>query len=230
MRPLRTLMIATVCSLALSPSLGHSQSLVRVAMLTAHHAPMRIAAFGSSSTSGTGASSSAASYPSRLQADLSKLLPGEPVQVLNDGIAGADADDFDKRLDLVLAQHPDLVILQTGTNDPIRGVPLERFEGETRADITRIRAAGVDVMLMEPQICRVLDATPGSAAYREAVRRIGAELHVAVIRRAELMQQWRDQHLVSDADLFAPDGLHMTDGGYALLGQEVAKEILASRQ
>ena len=46
--------------------------------------PLKIVAIGSSSTSGAGASSSAATYPSRLEAELKERLPGLPVTVLLD--------------------------------------------------------------------------------------------------------------------------------------------------
>src|SRR6185503_3658197 len=45
--------------------------------------PIKIVAIGSSSTSGAGASSQAATYPSRLEAELKARLPGLPVTVLN---------------------------------------------------------------------------------------------------------------------------------------------------
>jgi acyl-CoA thioesterase I len=226
-------LIAALCLLAAtSPFRASSASflpptpLPHVAAVLAHGGPLRIAAFGSSSTWGAGASSRAASYPSRLEVELKKALPGVSVSVLNDGIGGQDADDFHLRVDTVLGQKPDLVVFQTGSNDPLRHVPLARFEAETRSDIARLHAAGIDVVLMEPQNCRVLDATPGWSAYLDAVRRIGAEMGVPVIRRVDLMNDWRAQHLVTDAELFAPDGLHMADGGYALLAQAVADEIL----
>jgi acyl-CoA thioesterase I len=45
--------------------------------------PIKIVAIGSSSTAGFGATSSAATYPSRLEAELKARLPGLPVTVLN---------------------------------------------------------------------------------------------------------------------------------------------------
>ena len=53
--------------------------------------PLKIVAIGSSSTSGAGASSSAATYPSRLEAELKAQLPGLPITVLNKGIGGEEA-------------------------------------------------------------------------------------------------------------------------------------------
>jgi acyl-CoA thioesterase I len=195
--------------------------------LAASHS-LRIVAFGSSSTEGIGASSPAASYPSRLQAELSAALPaGVQVKVANRGIGGEDAEDMMRRLPAILQERPDLVIWQTGTNDPLRGLPLARFAELTREGILAMRAAGLDVMLMEPQDCPVFSAKPGSLGYRDAVRAIGAELGVPVIRRYDLMKRWLETAALTRAQMQAPDGLHMSDAGYALLAKAVARDILA---
>jgi lysophospholipase L1-like esterase len=200
-------------------------ALVHVASRLARQVPLRITAFGSSSTEGVGASSPAATYPNQLQLALASLLPTRPV-VLNRGIGGEDADDMALRLPAILAEGPDLVIWQTGSNDPLRGVPLERFIERTRAGIAAIREAGVDVMLMEPQLCDRLADTPGSERYREALRVIGRDMGVPVIRRFDLMRHWLDKGLITRAGLLSHDGLHMADAGYAMLAAEVAQEIL----
>ena len=202
-------------------------ALPHVAARLAAHQPLRIVAFGSSSTQGIGASSPAATYPSQLQADLTRDLQArEAIVVLNRGIGGEDADDMTHRLAGVIAEHPDLIIWQTGSNDPLRGVPLHRFVQETLAGIQQIRAAGIDVMLMEPQLCRKLSEKPNVDAYRQALQAIGDEMHVPVIRRYEMMQAWLAKHLLAPAQMLSSDGLHMADVGYALLADAVAKEIL----
>src|SRR5215831_3579533 len=87
--------------------------LQHVALRLAQHTPLRIIAFGSSSTEGVGASSPAATYPSQLLKDLTALLPErQRVIVLNRGIGGEDADDMAKRLSAVIAEQPDLIIWQ----------------------------------------------------------------------------------------------------------------------
>lgn len=204
-------------------------ALPHVAARLAHHEPISIVAFGSSSTEGVGASTPAHAYPARLEADLAALVPaGETVTVTNRGIGGEDADDMMRRLDRdVVAPKPDLVIWQTGTNDPLRGLPLDRFKAETRAGITAMRAAGIDVVLMEPQDCRLMRATPGAFAYLDAVRRIGAEMHVPVVRRYDMIHRWLADGSVTEATLMAPDGLHMADEGYERLAAELARELIA---
>ncbi len=201
--------------------------LPRVTSLLAERAPLRIIAFGSSSTQGVGASSPAMSYPSRLEQEMSGLLPDAKIVILNRGIGGEDADDMMRRLPAILADKPDLVIWQTGSNDPLRDVAIDDFVSQTRAGIAAMQAAGVDVMLMEPQYCRRLASKPGSDRFRDAVRALGAEMSVPVIRRYDLMQSWLERGLVTPAQMLSADGMHMADAGYALLATDVAREILA---
>jgi acyl-CoA thioesterase I len=190
--------------------------------------PLRIVAFGSSSTQGVGATTAARSYPSQLQDVLKRLLPrSRAVEVINRGIGGEDADDMTRRLRTdVIARRPDVVIWQTGSNDPFHHVPLARFIAETRAGIAAMRAAGIAVILMEPQWCPRLDAVPVAGAYRDAVRAVGLDMHVDVVRRSDLMRDWLSEGRLTAQQLLSADGFHMTDGGYALLARSVAPEIL----
>jgi lysophospholipase L1-like esterase len=211
----------------LDPAPPDHSRLPHVADRLAAHQPLTIVAFGSSSTEGIGASSPAATYPSRLLADLTAdLPPRQRIIVLNQGIGGEDADDMARRLPAVIAQHPDLIIWQTGSNDPLRNVPLDRFVQETIAGVQAIRAAHIDVMLMGPQLCHALDGKATTSAYRRALRAIGIGMGVPVIHRYDLMQSWLASGVLTRAQMLSPDGLHMADGGYAKLADAVARDIL----
>jgi len=211
----------------LGVDMSETPDLPHVARQIAIGAPLRIVAFGSSSTEGIGASSPTKAYPARLQADLRTKLHGVEVTVINRGIGGEHVDDMLKRLDRdVIGAEPQLVIWQTGSNDPLRGVTIEHFREATLDAVKRIRDAGIDIVLMEPQWCPKLEATPGSDRFRNAVREIGAELDVPVIRRADLMHGWVRDGRLTTMQLFAPDGLHMADRGYALLAEAAAESIL----
>ena len=189
--------------------------------------PILIVAFGSSSTAGAGASSRAASYPSRLQADLRSMLPGRTIVVDNRGVGGEDVDDMLARLPAIIAEKPNLVIWQTGSNDPLRHVPLQHYIDGTRRGIAAMRAAGIDVMLMDPQFCRVLRSGNIALPYRDALHIIGGQSGVPVIPRYTMMQEWLARHELTETDMLAPDGLHLADGGYARLANEVATMILS---
>src|SRR5262249_60364556 len=93
----------------------------RIAQRVATKEPITVVAIGSSSTAGAGASSSAASYPSRLEVELKERFPHLTIKVLNRGVGGEEAADMLARFDKsVLAEQPDLVVWQLGTNTVIR--------------------------------------------------------------------------------------------------------------
>ena len=95
--------------------------LVRTSRNLAAGLPIKIVALGSSSTYGAGASTSAASYPSRLAVELAQRLPGHEITVLNRGVNGDEASDMLARLETaVIAEKPDLVLWQVGTNSLLR--------------------------------------------------------------------------------------------------------------
>jgi acyl-CoA thioesterase-1 len=208
-----------------SPTLPH------VAQRIETQQPLRIVAFGSSSTEGIGATTKDHTYPARLQAVLATALPkGVAVTVLNRGIGGQDADDMITRVPAIIADKPDLVIWQTGSNDSIRGVNPERFVAETRDGIQQMQAAGIDVILMEPQLSERLANTARSDEFLDAVREVGQKQHVLVIRRYDLMRQWLASGVLTYDHMMSHDGLHMTDGGYEMLARAVADTILLNSQ
>jgi lysophospholipase L1-like esterase len=188
--------------------------------------PLRVVAFGSSSTVGIGATSKQYCYPSQLQMILSAKLRA-PVVVINRGVGGDDVDDMMLRLSAVIDEKPDLVIWQTGSNDALRAVPVDHFIADTRDGILRMRSAGIDVMLMEPQLSERLRQAEHPDAFRAAVRALGQEMGIPVIRRYDMMQQWLASGQLSYQQMMSGDRLHMTDGGYQLLAQAVADIIIS---
>jgi hypothetical protein len=81
-------------------------------------------------------------------------------------------------------------------------------------------------MLMEPQLCRQLDGNPASLLYRDALRALGEEMGVPVIRRHTMMREWLANGVLTRAELLSPDGLHMADAGYAKLAEAIAADIV----
>ena len=78
------------------------------------------------------------SYPSRLEQELKDRYPGAEIRVINHGVGGQDVGEELTRLDRdVLAEHPDLVIWQLGTNAVLRRDDLSADEA---ADPARRRA------------------------------------------------------------------------------------------
>ncbi len=188
--------------------------------------PLVVVALGSSSTAGTGATGPAATYPARLEALLRQRLPGRAVAVANAGVGGDTAARMLARLDAdVLRRRPALVVWQVGTNDAFQQVPLDTLGAQVREGVGRLRAAGADVLLMEPQ---ELPGQPPGSPYRRyvaAVRSLGAELGVPVLLRSAVMAEWAERGVVPAAAMLSPDGLHMTDASYACLAWVVAGAV-----
>jgi lysophospholipase L1-like esterase len=206
--------------------------LARLASLLGRDGDVRIVAFGSSSTEGAGASSPGMAYPALLERDLEERLQigassRRSITVINRGKGGDTSEAMARRLERdVLAERPDLVVWQTGSNDPLAGVPLERFVELTRAGILAIRATGADVVVMDQQWCQKLTGVAGAERYGEALHALAAELGVPVIRRRAMMQSWVTHGLMTPAQMIGPDGLHMTDAGYRQLAKAAAAQIL----
>src|SRR5215469_7080444 len=114
--------------------------------------PLTIVAIGSSSTAGAGANSTAATYPSRLAVELRARLPGREIIVLNRGVNGEETTNMMARFSTdVLAAHPQLVLWQIGTNSVLRDHPLSPHAVRLHDGIEQLKAAGADVVLIDPQ-------------------------------------------------------------------------------
>ncbi|AKR47996.1 MULTISPECIES: SGNH/GDSL hydrolase family protein [Acetobacter] len=199
-------------------------SLPHMARLLRHKKPVKITLFGSSSTEGVGASSIAASYAGVFEQTLRAAVP-DKLEVINRGIGGQGAVQMHARLAQVLADKADLVIWQGGVNDPLTGVNLADFEQLTRDDLQALRENGADIALMDLQWCRLLDECPVAPAFQASVHALGRELEMPVFPRFDLMKQWSKTYGLGREDL-SPDGIHMGDIGYRLLGEAVAKWVL----
>ncbi|MEJ1935365.1 SGNH/GDSL hydrolase family protein, partial [Nostoc sp. NIES-2111] len=126
-----------------APAAGQQlPALPRVAFRLKGTGPLRILAIGSSSTQGVGASSRAASYPARLEAELEPLLKHGDVEVENAGVGGETADQTLERLKTFAAERRfDLVIWQVGTNDAVRGGSEDAFLARLRQGIAAVKAS-----------------------------------------------------------------------------------------
>src|SRR5215470_10929149 len=189
--------------------------LVHVGSRLAAHEPVKIVAIGSSSTAGAGASSSNASYPSRLAAELNRLYPDVPVIVLNRGVNGQDAAEMLTRFRQdVIDERPDLVIWQLGTNAALRDLPIEEVGKFTEQGIREVKTAGADILLVDPQfVPRVIDKPEAEGMVR-LIAATATKTRVNVFRRFAIMQHWRERDGMSFDAFTSPDGLHMNDWGY----------------
>ena len=190
--------------------------------------PLTIVAMGSSSTLGVGASSPASSYPSRLEQELRQRFPGIEIRVVNHGVGGQDVPEELTRLGRdVIAEHPDLVVWQVGTNAVLRRDDLSADEQLISRGVALMKESGIDVVLMDLQYAPRVLARPASDEMERLIAEIARRTRVGLFHRFEIMQEWDRTRQLAPASGVGPDGLHMTDAGYACLANQLA-EALAS--
>lgn len=180
-----------------------------------------ILAIGSSSTEGVGASSPANAYPAQLADELSKK-DGIPALVRNAGIGGELAVKTLQRLKAALkAGWPELVIWQVGTNDALVGVDERLFRATVESGIAAARAAGVPLLLVDPQYAAKIPDVVRYERFVGIVDGIGEQFRVPVVSRYAMMKR-RGKNALA---LLSGDGLHMNDLGYRCLAHAIAEEI-----
>jgi lysophospholipase L1-like esterase len=198
----------------------------RVARQIANRHPVKIVAIGSSSTAGAGASSPANSYPSRLAVELKALFPNVPINVINRGVGGEEARDMLARFDRdVLADAPDLVIWQVGSNSVLRDRPLMEANGPLREGLRRLKAADADVILMNPQYAPKVIAKHEAERMVDLIDATAREAHVDLFQRFAVMRFWRLTEDVPFTAFVSADGLHMNDWSYGCIAKLLALAI-----
>jgi lysophospholipase L1-like esterase len=192
--------------------------------------PVTIIAFGSSSTQGYGSTSPEFNYPNRLAAQLKRAYPTADIIVLNRGKGGEDAAEMMRRLQLeVIDMKPDLVIWQVGTNAVLRNLDQAEIAKLVEDGITRIQAAGSDVVLVDPQYSpRVNEKAEGAGRMVKLLGRIAELRKVGVFPRFEVMRDWHEKQSIPTEEFIIPDGLHMNDWGYACFAQLLGDDIIRS--
>jgi lysophospholipase L1-like esterase len=205
-------------------------SLPHVASKLAEGKPVVIIAFGSSSTQGWGSSAPEYTYPNRLAAQLRRQYPAAQISVINAGIGGEDAPEMTKRLQSsVIDQHPDLVIWQVGTNAVLRNLDPADTAKLVDDGVTKMQAAGADVVLVDLQYSpRVIERPESASRMIKALGRIAELHHVGIFPRFEVMRDWHERQDIPINDFVIADGLHMNDWGYACFAQLLGDDIIRS--
>ena len=102
--------------------------------------------FGDSITAGYGLDSVNQSYPS----DLERLLAsrGYHYHVINQGVSGNTTKDAVARVNAIVALHPDVVLVEFGGNDGLRGLSLEITRKNLDTILTALQAAHIRILLV----------------------------------------------------------------------------------
>jgi acyl-CoA thioesterase-1 len=189
--------------------------------------PLRIVAIGSSSTAGAGASSPAASYPSRLEAELKARYPRQDIVVVNRGVNGERANEMLARFDSeVIVEKPDLVLWQVGSNSVLRDDPIAPAGSLIREGVAKLKAAGTDVVLVNPQFAPRIISKHDIDGMLDLIDATAKQVNVGVFRRFSVMRHWKQVAQLNFDVFLSPDELHLNDWSYDCVAKLLAASIV----
>lgn len=138
---------------------------------------------------------------------------GIPVRIVNAGVSGDTAAGGLRRLDWLLSQHPDVLVVELGANDGLRGRPVEEMAANLRSILQKARAAGARALLLGMR----LPPSYGPLYVRrfEAVfPRLAEEQKVPLL-------PFLLEGVAGRPDLTLPDGLHPNAAGHRILAENL---------
>ena len=170
--------------------------------------PSVLVCYGDSITAGYGLAEGQ-SFPDALD----KLLyaGGYRYKVINKGTSGATTKDAVARLQTILSLHPEVVIVEFGGNDGLRGLPLEQTRRNLDQVMTAFESAHIKVLLAG--ITLPPNYGPDYIKqFNQVYKTLAAEHHTAFVPMI-----YKD--LIRVPGTIQPDGIHPTPKGSQIIAQ-----------
>ena len=165
------------------------------------------------------------SWPALLQTRL--MSQGYEHQVVNASISGETTEGGATRIAAALENfHPDLVILELGGNDGLRGFPVERMQENLRTIINTSKSAGSSVVMLGIKIPTNYGARYTSA-FENVYRELADELDVLWI-------EFFMEGVALNDELMQDDGIHpnaiaqpiLLDNAWPIIRQALSEHAL----
>jgi acyl-CoA thioesterase-1 len=182
-------------------------------------ADLKIVVLGDSIAAGLGLAESNA-FPAIAEELL--VQSGHSVRVVNAGVSGDTSAGGLRRIKWILQQEPDLVVVELGGNDALRGQPLESIESNLRGIVREVQASGARVLLLGMDVPTNYGPDYGEG-FAALYQRIAADEELALV--PGFMRE-----VGIDPNLMQGDGLHPTDQGQRRLAEQILpalEEIVA---
>jgi acyl-CoA thioesterase-1 len=170
-----------------------------------------IVCFGDSLTAGYGADDGQ-SYPDFLQKDLDR--DGFRYRVANEGVSGNTTKDGVERLAGVIAMKPEVVVLEFGGNDGLRGLKVPTTRGNLSTMIAGLKSAGIKVLIVG------ITLPPSYGA--DYVNAFTASFPILGRKFNEPVLPFIYKDIYGVDGMIQADGIHATDKG----NEAVAKNVL----
>jgi acyl-CoA thioesterase-1 len=171
--------------------------------------------FGDSITAGYGLDANK-SYPAALAELLSKR--GYHYRVLNQGVSGNTTKDAVARVNSIVALHPEVVVVEFGGNDGLRGLPLDVTRKNLDSVLATLAAAKIRVLLVGITLPPNYGADYiqiFNAIYRDAANK----------HHVPLMPMLYD-HIYTVPGTIQDDGIHPTAKGSELIAEHLEPLLL----
>ena len=167
---------------------------------------------GTSLTAGLGLEPDSA-YPQQIQRkiDASKL----PYQVVNAGVSGETSAGLLRRLDWVLRRPADVVVVETGANDGLRGLPVDATRATIANVLARIRRERPDAKILLVQ----MEAPPNlGPEYTSAFHAMFPEL---AREHGVTLLPFLLEGVAGEPRLNQSDGIHPNNQGERIVAENV---------
>ncbi len=174
----------------------------------------KVVFFGDSLTAGHGLDRSEA-YPALLQAKLDAARL--PFEAVNAGVSGDTTADGTRRLDWVLSRGADLMVVELGANDGLRGGSLEAARKNLAEILTRLRARAIPIVLVGMRIPPNY-GPDYSEKFHSMYPSLAKEFGVPLV---EFLLDGVGGH----ADRTLPDGIHPNAAGQRVMADTVWKTL-----
>ncbi len=178
---------------------------------------LRLLVLGDSLAAGYGLAAEEA-FPAQLEKALQQA--GHDVKVINSGVSGDTTAGGLARLDWALADKPDLVLVELGGNDALRGLPPEETRANLDAILEHLGRAGAKVLLAGMQAPRNL-----GEQYTTAFNRVYPQL--AKQHRVAFYPFFLDG-VALDPSLNQADGIHPNVRGVAVIVARILPVVEAA--
>ncbi len=175
----------------------------------------RILVLGDSLAAGHGLAAGDA-FPARLEAALRSR--GLEVEVINAGVSGDTSAGGRARLNWALADKPDLVVVELGANDALRGLSPQATYANLDAIVTRLKARNIGVLLAG------MFAPPNMGrAYGTAFKAVYAKL---AARHDVAFYPFFLDGVAARAALNQADGIHPNAKGVAVIVDRITPYVV----
>lgn len=177
---------------------------------------MGIVFAGTSLTAGLGLDADSA-YPMMIQRKIDAA--GLPFDVTNAGVSGETSSGLLDRLDWLLRGNFSVLVVETGANDGLRGIPAATLDSNLSAALDRIKAKrpAARVVLIQMEVLPNLGPTY-AAQFHAVFPRIAREKGVTLL--PFLLDGVAGNH-----DLNQGDGVHPNNKGERIVAENVWKGL-----